>query len=194
MFFVIPAFVELPYIFKIWLKTVPDYAIIFCRIYLIKNLIDQLFVTLNSVVAAVGNIKRHQMIVSFLFILPLIITYFCFYMGFPPYSLYIIGIFFSLFSGIFNVYYANVYCKLPTIVFLKKVCVPCIVSFLGIFCISLLPAFFIEEGIIRLVVVLISSLVSFVFFTWLVGLSKTERYYLKVFYKGVVQKIILKLN
>ena len=74
MLFYIPVIIEMPYIFSLWLKDVPEYAVIFCRLLLIRNLIEQLFLTLSASIAAVGNIKKFQTYTSLLNFSPLIVV------------------------------------------------------------------------------------------------------------------------
>ena len=47
-FFAFPFFIEAPYIMKIWLKNVPEWAVLFFRFEIVRNLIQQIFVTIDS--------------------------------------------------------------------------------------------------------------------------------------------------
>lgn len=175
MFFFIPVLLEMPYIFSIWLKNVPDYAIIFCRLLLIKNLIEQTFVTLNSTIAAVGNIKKFQIYSSVLTLFPLPISYFLFANSYPPYFIYIIFIGYALLYGLLTLYFANRTCGLSIITYYKEVIVKCILLFSLVLGISYVPVFFFEEGVKRLLSVLILSTVSFSFLVFFIGFSAEER-------------------
>ena len=55
--FAIPFIIETPYILKIWLKSTPEWTIVFCRLQLLRSLIEQLTITLGSSIAAQGEIK-----------------------------------------------------------------------------------------------------------------------------------------
>jgi O-antigen/teichoic acid export membrane protein len=173
--FYIPVLIEMPYIFKLWLKNVPEYTVIFCRLLLIRNLIEQLYITLGASISAVGNIQTYQIYGSILNISPLILTYFLFLLHFPPFTLYIVFMIYSLASAWLVFYFAKINCKLSIPIFLKTVVAPSVLSFLLISVLSLIPLFVLPEGLTRLVTVTGVSLVAFLLTTWFVGLTVEER-------------------
>lgn len=175
MFFFVPVLIEMPYIFRIWLKEIPEYAIIFCRLYLIRNLIDQMFVTLSSTIGAVGKIQKYQVTTSILYILPLIITYILFKTGYPPYILYIVFIVFALIMGFVNMIYSKRICNLSISEYFNKVILRCLVSFIIVFVVACIPVFLLEAGIVRLGCILAMTAISFFITIWYVGLSLEER-------------------
>ncbi|MBO9584157.1 MAG: hypothetical protein J7574_08360 [Flavobacterium sp.] len=191
MFFVIPAFIEMPFIFKLWLKNIPEFAIVFCRLFLIKSLIDQIFITLISIIAAVGNIRKYEVIVSVLYILPLILSFFAFQFGLPPYFLYIITIFFSIITGVFNVYYSKVYCDLPVSFFYRQIVLPSVLVLLGVFASSIIPFLFLPEGLVRLILVVLISIGTFFPIVWFVGLTSSEKTNISLMLKNVLKKMSL---
>lgn len=175
MFFFIPVLIEMPYVFKIWLKEVPEYAIIFCRLYLIRNLIDQMFVTLNTAISAVGNIQKYQIVSSILYILPLIITYSLFFLGYPPYTLYIVFIVFAIIMASLNLYFSSILCDLSIRNYFKQVIIHCTLSFIVVFVFAYLPVFVFEGRFVRFISILFMSMVSFLLTVWFVGFSYDER-------------------
>lgn len=85
-FFAIPCLFEMPYILKFWLKNVPDFTVIFCRLILVGMMINQLTIGLQSGLQATGNIKRYQIVVGITLLLNLPVAYGLLKLGFPPYS------------------------------------------------------------------------------------------------------------
>jgi O-antigen/teichoic acid export membrane protein len=136
-FFCIPIIIEMPFVLNLWLKDVPEYAIIFCRLLLLKTLQDQLFVTLGPAISAVGNIKKYQIYVSLLALFPLIVTAILFSLGYAPYILYIVFIVQSAIRSYFiTLYHAKKNLQLSVIGYLKDVVfrslgVAVFVSFVG---------------------------------------------------------------
>ena len=61
-FLYIPFLVKMPYILSLWLKNVPEFTVIFCRLLLIRNLIEQFYIPLTNALGAVGNIKKYQIV------------------------------------------------------------------------------------------------------------------------------------
>jgi hypothetical protein len=175
MFLFIPILIEMPYIFKLWLKNVPDYAVIFCRLYLIQNLISESYVTLSSTIAAVGNIRKYQITISFLNILPIIFTFGAFKLGYSPYYMYIIFIFFSLITGTVSVYFTKINCGLSIRYYFKEVILRSLFTFIPVLILGMIPIYFLGDGFIRLIVVLCTTSVLFLFVVITYGLSKDER-------------------
>lgn len=63
------------YILNVWLEEVPEYAAVFCRLVIITALIDSLSGCLAILVQATGNVKKYQVIISFVLLLNLPVSY-----------------------------------------------------------------------------------------------------------------------
>jgi Na+-driven multidrug efflux pump len=192
MFFYVPMLIEMPYIFNLWLKKVPEFTVLFCQLLLIRNLIEQLFLTLYTSIAAVGNIRKYQIYSSILWSLPLLVSYILFKYGFPPYYLYISFITYSILASILNLYFSRINFNLNIPHFLKVVVLRCFLAFLVTFSISLVPLIFLEEGFIRLMVILVISTCSFIMTVWSIGLSHDDRMQLKQILIPFIKKISIK--
>lgn len=175
MFFYIPVLLEMPLIFKFWLKQIPEYTIIFCTLLLIRMLIEQLFITLTISISAVGNIKRFQIYNSILNFLPLIASYILFKMGFPPVYIYIVFIVYSIAGSGIILYFAKNDCGLSVNWFFDNVLIRCISAFAVTIVIAGLPLFILHDGLKRLIITLSLSIISFCFSVWFIGFSKSER-------------------
>ena len=174
-FLYIPFLLKMPYILGLWLKNVPEYTVIFCRLLLIRNLIEQFYIPLTNALGAVGNIKKYQIVSSLLNIIPIIVSYVFFSTGFPPYALYIAFILFSLIM-LFNViYFAKINCDLSVIEFMKNIILSCALSFVVALGVSSIPIFVIDNEFIQFVSVCVVGCISYLAFIWLFALSKGER-------------------
>ncbi|MDR1814018.1 MAG: hypothetical protein LBR18_04115 [Tannerella sp.] len=58
-FFALPLIAEMPYVLRLWLKNVPDYTVLFCRLILVGSLISQLTFGLQSGLIAIGSIRKY---------------------------------------------------------------------------------------------------------------------------------------
>ena len=175
LIFYIPVIIEMPYIFGLWLNEVPAYAVIFCRLLLMRNLIEQLFLTLSSSIAAVGNIKKFQTCKSALNSLPLIVSYILFSFNYPPYSLYIVFLIYSICDAAIILYFAKKECGLSITDYLRSIVLRCFAAFLIVSFFSVIPVNFITEGFIRLLLVSSISTVFFFIVVWFIGLKNDER-------------------
>lgn len=171
----VPVLIEMPYIFTLWLKEVPNHAIIFCKLLLIRNLVEQLFVPLVTSIGAVGKIKNFQIYSSVLTILTLPASFLLFKLNFEPFYLYIVFLIYSIITGYLILLFSNKIYGLSYSHFLKSVLLRCITSFIMIYGLSSLPTIFMEQGIGRLVSVLSISLICFLATIWFIGLNKEEK-------------------
>lgn len=189
----IPVLIQMPFILKLWLKQVPEYSVVFCTLALIRSLVDQLYMTLTSTIAAVGNIKRYQVCSSFLNLLPLTISYILFYFHFPPYSLLAVFVIYSLINGILVIYFAKVDCDLSIPSYLRNVIIRCVTSFLIILTITYFTSLLVADLYLRLLSTIFISTISFVFIVWFIGFNSEERNKLDEVFKFILKRIDTKI-
>jgi O-antigen/teichoic acid export membrane protein len=188
-FFAIPVFIEMPFILNFWLKEVPEYTIMFCRLLLLINLIEQMFVTLPTSISATGDIKNYQIIVSILAIVPLIMSYFFFKLGYPPQTLYFIFIGHRIIRAFGPLlYFTKIKCGLSPTYFIKEVVLRCLAISLIVAFLSMLPLLVFDSGVMRLVIILTISSLSFLFSIKWFGLSSKEGEQIELVIKRLVHK------
>lgn len=187
----IPAIFEMDTLLKIWLKNVPEYTTIFCSLFLISSMINQLTIGLQSAVQATGNVKFYQTIVGSTLLLNIPIAYLLLYFNFPVY--YVIASF-SLVEIIACVLRLLILRKLAGLsiltyykrVFLREV-IPVIVIVSSSFIISLL-----FHSFYRIFVNLAVSSIAYLIAIYFFGLETIERKFIKdkclVLFKKVFNK------
>ena len=191
MTFYIPMIIEMPYVFDLWLKNVPEYSILFCRLLLIQTLIEQLFLTLNTSISAVGNVKKFQLYTSILNIFPLFICYVLFANDLPPYTLYIVFIFQAILLASVTLYFAKKECGLSISYFLKDVVGRCVTSFIVVFALALTASLLIGNETLSFISVLAVSAISLLFVVSFVGFNTLERENNQAFIKNIITKLQL---
>ena len=191
-FFYVPIMIEMPYVFGVWLKEVPEYAVVFCSLLLVRNLIEQLFLTLNSSIEAVGDIKQYQIISSILNFMPLVATYLFFSLSFEPQVMYIIFICYAFLKALIVLYYSKIKCGLSIRFFITKVSVPCVFVFGSTYLLGLIPNYLMQVGFYRFLIVGIVSVLSFIVLLWFVGLAQNERNMIRNLLNGIMNKIKIK--
>ena len=190
-FFGIPFIIEAPYILKIWLKDIPDWAIIFCRLQLLKSIVEQFTVTLGSAIGAQGNIKKVSLAITLANLLPLPIMYIAFKNGCPPYMMYLISIlFWSLSISSIQLYFAKKNFNFPIEIFFRDFVISAIIVFLITLIIAIIPTFFIEDGFFRLVLISLISSITFIFAAYFFGMNPRE----KEIITNVMSKLFNTLN
>ena len=175
IFFYIPMLIELQYIFKLWLRNVPDYAIIFCRLLLIRDLIGQLFSTLPSTIAAVGNIKEFQIYSSLLTFIPIIVSYVLFQFNYLPVTLYIVYIIYSILLLLLTLYFAKTNTNLSISFYLREVVFKSSIVFITSFSLSFIITLVIHQKPMQLILVILVSFFTTLIMTWFIEFSKIEK-------------------
>lgn len=186
----VPIIVDMPFIFSLWLEDVPEYAVIFCRLLLVRGLIEQLSVMLRSAIGAVGDIRKFELFNAPLLILPLLVSWLLFEWGYPPYSLYIVFIVFELFNVILIIYFAKIYCNLSVLEYLKEVVLRCVFALLLLLVTCVFPTFYMQESLIRFVLILVISFVFFILSSWFIGANLEEKKYIRNAFYFYKQKVI----
>ena len=83
-FIVYPIMVRTELLLQIWLRNVPEYAVVFTQLTLCFSLIEIISNPLITLVLATGNIKWYQIIVGGAQLLNLPLSFLCLKSGFPP--------------------------------------------------------------------------------------------------------------
>jgi O-antigen/teichoic acid export membrane protein len=190
-FFAIPCLIDAEYIMGVWLKTVPEWSVIFFRFQIARVLIEQLTGTLEASIYAVGDIVNRSKIKAITTISPLILTFFAFYAGWPPYWMYIFWIFcWSILDGGIKIYYAIMKCNLSLKNFTRSIIIPCMTLFCAVFLIAIVPYIFFPEGMLRFLSIGIISSMSFIFFAWYISLGNYEKQLIANIVLHIKKKII----
>lgn len=95
LFFSIPLLIETEFILNMWLKEPPEYSVIFCKLIIINTLVDATSGTLGYAVLATGRVKKYQLIISFVLLFNLPLSYILFKSGFPPEYAFFVSILLS---------------------------------------------------------------------------------------------------
>jgi O-antigen/teichoic acid export membrane protein len=188
----LPFLIEMPYILKLWLKTPPHEVEFFCTFLLLTNLLDQLVLFLPQAISAMGNIRKYQKVMSLLYILPLPIAAYAYYLGAPAYAMYIITASVSVIKCFCVTAFAHELCGIPFWKYLTNVVVRCLLSFGAAFALIYFLSTLMQQGIMRLIVVVFSSVVLYGFLAFFIGLSREERSYVKLRINQLVATLINK--
>jgi hypothetical protein len=171
----IPFLVEMSYILGLWLNIVPEYTVMFCRLLLIKTLIEQLQTPLTSTINAVGNIRKFQIFNSILNILPILVGYILFSNHFPPSSIYVYFIINAVFLFSFVIYNAKIYSNLPVEFFLKSIVLKSFIIFIISILVAFVPVLLFKNELVRAFGVFILSTISLTILIWFFGLTIEEK-------------------
>ena len=88
----VPCFMELDYLFSLWLVTVPDYAVVFCRLMLLSSFAILLNGIVNIAIHATGKIKQLSFISGTLHLTSIVVIYILYRIGLGVEMAYITGL------------------------------------------------------------------------------------------------------
>ena len=126
-----PFLMNTEYLLRFWLHKVPEWAVLFCQLQVIRTLFEQLFTPLRTALVAQGSIKILNLSELVLGVLTLGLLGICYYLGAQPAWHYYISIALLVFvSGGVKVYLCKRFCGLPYRLFATTILVRAFISVL----------------------------------------------------------------
>lgn len=174
-FFAIPFIVECPFILSVWLKNVPEYAILFVRLVLIRQMVSQLMVTLETCINATGQIRNFTITTIFIWLVPLFIGYVMYKMGAPIATIYWL-LMATAVVRIFNaVYYCNVLCGLKIWTYIRYTLWPCILLSFMLFALLLFIVSFQSPSWQRLIISALITIICYPIIAYYCSFDNKEK-------------------
>lgn len=171
----IPFYFEVEFILKLWLKTINESMVIFTRLIIFYALVTSLESPLTQAARATGKIKKYQIVVGSITLLTLPVSFILFKVGFPPeYSFYtlIIIYFISIFV---RLWVLKELVDFPIVSYLKKVLLKLFLVSIFSVLIPVIIKYFMNEGWLRFLTLVISSIVSILIIVYYIGLTSNEK-------------------
>lgn len=186
LFFIIPLLIETKLVLMIWLKTVPEYTVLFTRLVLIDILICSLSGPLQILAQATGRVRNYQLVVSIILLLNLPVSYLLLKMGYSPPSTFVVSIVLSTVALFARLMVLRALTKFPVRIFLHKVVLTVILVTIVIIPLPLYIQKTVNHNFMQFLLVGISTVISLIFIVWLIGLSDSER----LIIKGYLNKLV----
>ena len=174
-FVAIPLIIELPYVLKLWLTNVPDYALEFTQWILLTSLVYQMSAGLMAGVLAVGKMKVYQIVISSIMLLNLPIAYLLLKMGYKPHWILISMLGCEVLSLIAHMIFSKRLFKLSIGQFSLRVILPLLVIIGGDwFSLSILTRVM-ETSFLRLLLNCGLSVIVTGWLSWIILFNKQEK-------------------
>lgn len=181
-----PLISELPFLLKLWLVKVPDYAVSFCTFTLLFNFFASLSSILVIGIHATGKIFRPSFINGTLYLLVIPVSYVSFRFGGEAWTSYLFNVAAVILGMFSNAYTLRMYVKeFPLGKFIMKDLLPCIILMITVFSILYLVQSAIIEGWLRLIVAsaISTATISLIGYKFILPLSIREKIAEKIFRK-----------
>lgn len=172
----LPILLETEFILHLWLgNVVPEYAAVFTKITLLTAFVSVFSNPTSCIAYATGNIKLFTIITSSVNLLIVPVAYLFLKLGNGPASAMVVSLVISIIVQIIRLVVVAHITVLRVGDYLLHVVLPVAIYTILCVCVPFALWYFMSEGWLRLLIVLVASVVSSLGFVWLVGLNKTEK-------------------
>lgn len=187
----VPLIVEMDTILLFWLSDVPPYTAEFSICIIISLLIESYSGPIWMAVQAIGKIKRYQIIISSLYLLNFIGSFWFLFEGYPPVSVFIVRVAVSVLILWARVYLLSKMVHISLIRFFINV----IIRSSLLYCLTILVVYLVSsfvDGFVGLCIVVLSSILCTMLLVYLFGFERADRMLLKEKLKVQLNKICRK--
>lgn len=175
MLVVFPLYVEMEFVLQVWLGTVPEYAVSFCRVILLTVFVSSTGGGLLRLKDAMGKIKWFMLSYSFFYIISLPVGFILLKIGYPAVTILVLYVLTDIVCRLCQLALMKVVYNYDVITFCKKAYTkPMLIAVLmAIYAFSYgnLKIFGIGEHLVGLVVTGILGVVL----VWSLGITSSER-------------------
>ena len=174
-FLSLPVLMETNFILTLWLKTVPDDAVIFTQIMICISLI---YTTANPCIIAnqaTGKVKIYQMVVGGILLLILPISYVVLKLEAPAYSVFIVHFCIESLAQFSRMYMLRKLIHLPLWQYMKNIYIPIVSTVVIAIILPLVVRMQVAEGWLRFLAVGFTCVLSVGASSYFIGFTKQER-------------------
>ena len=174
-FLSLPVLLETKFILTLWLKTVPDNAVIFTQIMICISLI---YTTANPCVIAnqaTGKVKVYQMVVGGILLTILPISYIVLKLGAPAYSVFIVHFCVESVAQFTRMYMLRKLINLPVRQYLHNIYFPIVATVAVAIILPTIIHLQLDNGWMRFIAVGFAGVVSVGASAFFIGFTKNER-------------------
>lgn len=175
LMFVLPLTLRTEYVLTIWLKTVPDYAVLFTRLSFLIIIMDALSTPLYFLMLATGKIKNYQIVAGSLALLVFPLTWLALKIGLNPEVTYYVLFVSDILRWIFQLYFLKKLAKFDTLCYLKGSVVPVLAVYIVSIIISIFFNRIIPECFWGFILLVLTTTITLIISIMTFGLTKGER-------------------
>ena len=174
-FLSLPVLLETDFLLTLWLKTVPNDAVIFTQIMICISLI---YTTANPCVVAnqaTGKVKIYQMVVGGILLMILPISYIVLKLWAPAYSVFIVHFCVESVAQFARMYMLRKLINLPIWQYMKNIYIPIVTTVAVAIILPIIVRMQVEAGWLRFIAVGFTCVLSVGISTFFIGFTKHER-------------------
>ena len=184
----LPILANTHYILVLWLKLVPEHAVLFVQLTLVFAMSESISNPLVTAMLATGRIRNYQIVVGGLQMMNLPISYVCLRFGCAPESVLVVAIFISQCCLAARLYMLRGMIGLSSIRYMKNV-------YLNVLAVALLSAIvpgllsmYMQESFLSFIAISLVAMASTVAAEFYIGCNNKERAFVVARAKTIVHK------
>ncbi len=186
---IVPLVYEINFVLSIWLgDNIPSKTAVFTIIVIFNSLISNLNATLSGIVHASGIMKNYQLYGSIMKMLSVPIAIIVLKIGAKPEFVLCIVLLCDILAHIVGLFIVNTIVNISLWKYTKEVVLPLVVMLILSLLITYPFYFFLDDTIIRFIIILLVGISSVVLMTYFVVLNRVE----KNLVIQIVQRILIK--
>lgn len=175
----LPIAFEAHFILKVWLGTIPSYAVVFTQLIIISQFVSKLTWQISNAINSVGQIKVFRIVTSIFYLLSVVAMYIALVLGGSPEMVFVVDILTNVLLGIMYLYFGKKIVDINPLVYIKETTIPVVIPMI-IAAGAVYPIIFLmDEGWLRLALFFISFVLLFTVMFLTIGTSKEEKTRLK---------------
>lgn len=172
----LPILLELEFVLRTWLgDNVPDYTTIFVILIVCMTFFHNFFMVISDVVQAEGNIKRFQIITSLAIVSSVPLSYIVLKIGMDAEWAMWMTLLSMITAFIFSLFELSRVVDFSVVIYTKKVLFPIIIICLLTLWVPFIPHSLMFPGVLRFIIVSITSIATIMCALYFVGLNKSEK-------------------
>jgi O-antigen/teichoic acid export membrane protein len=171
----IPFLLNTEIILSLWLKDVPQYAVVFCQLMIIYQMIDVIQGPLVTLISATGKIKVYHLWLSALLILNIPISWYLLKIGWEPYWVLLVRVGLNFISAIIRTIYTGYFVNFPSWSYATTVIFKFFIVAVPAFGISILIKSYFNADILGFIFTSSVSVIITSLIIYLIGINKNER-------------------
>ena len=171
----LPVLVNTHYILVIWLKLIPEHAVLFVQLILVFAMCESISNPLVTAMLATGKIRNYQIVVGGLQLLNLPLSYICLRLGFIPESVLLVAIVISLCCLAARLYMLRSMIGLSSILYMKKVFLNVLVVAVCSVIVPMALVKYVDENFLSFVLVSLVAMFCTIIVEYYIGCNRRER-------------------
>lgn len=189
IFFAAPLIAECHYILSLWLGEVPEYAVQFTNLIIICTVSEgTLIYCHHAIIMANGNIRNVQLITGIIQLLNLPLSWIILYKGYSPVLTIVIAIIISQITCFIRIIYLHKLIDYNIKHYITSIYFPILMVLVLSITAASLPSLFISDGLDRLFVTGVISIVATTAIVYTIGCDSYERHFINAKIEALVQR------